>query len=57
MKQFIFNADDLGLSPLTTQGILECSKVVRSASLMVTSESADEAFRQAKGKGISVGIL
>jgi predicted glycoside hydrolase/deacetylase ChbG (UPF0249 family) len=56
MKKFIFNADDLGLSPLTTEGILKCSKIVKSASLMVTSDSAEESFNKAIESGISVGI-
>jgi len=55
-KQFIFNADDLGLSPLTTQGIVQCSDIVKSASLMVISEIAEEAFNKAIESDISVGI-
>ncbi len=56
MKKFIFNADDLGLSPLTTNGILQCSTLVKSASLMVTSSCVDEAYKKATDKGISIGI-
>lgn len=56
MKKFVLNADDLGLSPLTTAGVLECFRVVKSASLMITSDTAEGAFKQAKERGISVGI-
>lgn len=56
MKSFIFNADDLGLTKKTTEGILACYPLVKSASLLVTTANAKEAYKMAKLKGISVGI-
>lgn len=56
MKLFIFNADDLGLTKKTTNGILDCYPLIKSASLFVTTDSVGNAYKLAKLKGISVGI-
>ena len=46
----IVNADDLGISPAVTKGILESHRrgIVRSTSLMVTADSSAEAAAQAR---------
>ena len=46
----VITADDLGLSPAVTKGILESHRrgVVRSASLSVTADSSAEAAAQAR---------
>ena len=46
----VVTADDLGLSPAVTRGILESHRrgIVRSASLMVTSDSSAEAAAEAR---------
>jgi predicted glycoside hydrolase/deacetylase ChbG (UPF0249 family) len=55
----IVGADDLGLSPGVTQGILEAHRhgVVRSTSLLVTFPGADEAAALARAeRGLEVGL-
>jgi hypothetical protein len=58
MKHIIFNADDLGLSKLTDDGIIECARfgIVKSASLMVTSSTVKDSYKRAVNNGISVGL-
>lgn len=58
MKNLIFNADDLGLSKLTDDGIIECAKkgVVKSASLMILSPIARGSYQSAIKNNISVGL-
>lgn len=55
----IVTADDLGISPGVTQGILEAYRdgVVRSTSLLVTFPDAQEAADFARGeRGLEVGL-
>ena len=59
MNGIIVGADDLGLSPGVTQGILEAHRngVVRSTSLLVTFPGADEAAALARAEpGLEVGL-
>ena len=46
----VVTADDLGLSPAVTKGILESHRrgIVRSTSLIVTADSSAEAAAQAR---------
>lgn len=54
----VVNADDFGLSPGVTQGVLDAWRegIVRSASLMVTSPHAEAAARQAGELGLDLGL-
>ena len=59
MNGVIVGADDLGLSPGITQGILESHRdgVVRSTSLLVTFPDAEEAAVLARAeRGLEVGL-
>jgi len=58
MKSVVFNADDLGLSDLTDNGIVDCARngVVKSASLMISSSIANRSYEKAVNSGISVGL-
>ena len=58
MKSLIFNADDLGLSEKTDEGILVCVKsgIVKSASLLINSKNAVKSFYWAKDLGCSIGL-
>ena len=59
MKKLVVNADDFGISPGVSHGIVEAFQkgIVRSTSLMVNLPSAQEACRLASGlDGLKVGI-
>jgi predicted glycoside hydrolase/deacetylase ChbG (UPF0249 family) len=59
MNGVIVGADDLGLSPGVTQGILDAYRdgVVRSTSLLVTFPGAEEAAALARAeRGLEVGL-
>ena len=59
MNAIIVGADDLGLSPGVTQGILEAHRdgVVRSTSLLVTFPGGQEAANLARNEpGLEVGL-
>jgi predicted glycoside hydrolase/deacetylase ChbG (UPF0249 family) len=59
LNAVIVTADDLGISPGVTQGILEAHRngVVRSTSLLVTFPGAQEAADFARGeRGLEVGL-
>lgn len=58
MKSLIFNADDLGLSEKTDEGIFLCVKkgIIKSASLLVNSKNAVKSFRRAQDLGCSIGL-
>ena len=59
MNAIIVGADDLGLSPGVTRGILEAHRdgVVRSTSLLVTFPSSQEAANLARNEpGLEVGL-
>jgi predicted glycoside hydrolase/deacetylase ChbG (UPF0249 family) len=59
MNAVIVGADDLGLSPGVTQGILDAHRdgVVRSTSLLVTFPGAEEAAVLARAeRGLEVGL-
>ena len=59
MNAIIVTADDLGISPGVTQGILEAHRegVVRSTSLLVTFPGAEEAAALARAeRGLEVGL-
>ena len=59
MNAVIVTADDLGISPGVTQGILEAHRegVVRSTSLLVTFPGAEEAATLARAeRGLEVGL-
>ncbi len=57
--RLVVTADDLGLSPAVTRGIIEAHRrgVVRSASLLVTYPGAEEAAALARAEhGLEVGL-
>lgn len=58
MKAFIFNADDLGCSARTDEGIIQAARagVVNSASLVVTVAGAVESHAKAVDAGLEVGL-
>lgn len=58
MKAFIFNADDLGCSARTNEGIVQAAHagVVNSASLLVTTSGAAHSHALAIDAGLEVGL-
>lgn len=54
----IVNADDLGVGPTTTRGIAAAYRngIVTSASLMVTTEGAEEGAATARSLEMPVGL-
>jgi predicted glycoside hydrolase/deacetylase ChbG (UPF0249 family) len=58
VKAFIFNADDLGCSIRTDEGIIEAARVgvVNCASLLVTGARAAESHALAVDAGLEVGL-
>jgi predicted glycoside hydrolase/deacetylase ChbG (UPF0249 family) len=58
MRTFIFNADDLGCSARTDDGIIEAARagVVNSASLLVTAPGAVRSHALAVDAGLEVGL-
>jgi predicted glycoside hydrolase/deacetylase ChbG (UPF0249 family) len=58
MRRLIVNADDLGLTPGVTKGIVECMSggIVSSTSLMVNMPFAPDAVRLARERELAVGV-
>ncbi|MBU2637755.1 MAG: ChbG/HpnK family deacetylase [Nanoarchaeota archaeon] len=59
MKQLIINADDLGLSKLTNEGIIYCftKGIVTSATVMANGYAYEHAVRLAKRhRGLGIGV-
>ena len=57
-RLLIVNADDLGLAPGVTRGILELarSKAVTSANLLVNLPGSGDACAMARSMGIDAGL-
>lgn len=56
--RLIINADDMGMTPGVTKGIVDCMTegIVSSATLMINMPSAAEAARLALEHGLAVGL-
>jgi chitin disaccharide deacetylase len=57
-SRLIINADDLGVNPQRTHGILQCWEfgVVTSVSIFATMADSEDAAKRAREKGVSAGL-
>ena len=58
MRRLIINADDLGANPQRSHGIFQCFEfgVVTSATLLANTSDSDRAGKQAREKGLTIGL-
>lgn len=58
MRTLIINADDLGANTQRTHGIFQCMEfgIVTNTTLLANASDSDRAGKQAREKGLSVGL-